>query len=189
MVVGWVIITITEHCAIEDVLFPIVLLYFTNVHGLWNFCVYLKNTCFIYQSNISWKYFKLLYIKCFEPEPEPLIVRPPSTFIMSLKIIVPKEWKVLPSITLQKELVSTIVAWQFAHKCSQGATGTYNGVTAELIENDYNWWFRKANDRNTKPDRKCYSVLKMYFWKKTLHTRGMVMKRRSTDKFVEPLCK
>ncbi|CAD6243680.1 GSCOCT00013101001.2-RA-CDS [Cotesia congregata] len=81
---------------------------------------------------------------------------------MALKLFVPNEWKVLLPTTLQKELVSTIVTWQVTHESSQGATGAYNGVTAELIESDYDWWFRKADDRNTKPDRKCYSVFVMY---------------------------
>ena len=101
-------------------------------------------------------------MKYLDSEPEFLIVRAPSAFIMSLKIIVPKEWKNLPPTTLQKELISTVITWQMAHECWQGATGTYNGVTAELIVIGYDWWFRKANDRNTKPDQKCYSVFTMY---------------------------
>ncbi|KAH0547109.1 hypothetical protein KQX54_017130 [Cotesia glomerata] len=113
-------------------------------------------------SRVFNEYFKLFYIKCLDIAPEPLIARLPSAFIMLLKLMVPNEWKVLSFTTLHKELVSTIVTWQVTHKYSQGAKGTYNGVTAELIEIDYNWWFRKVDDRNTTPDGKCYSVFVMY---------------------------
>nr|ACE75145.1 hypothetical protein GFP_L3_0060 [Glyptapanteles flavicoxis] len=62
---------------------------------------------------------------------------------MILKIIVPNAWSVLPSMTLQNELVGTVVKWQTTHESWQGAKGTYNGVTAELIQDDYDLWFRK----------------------------------------------
>lgn len=102
-------------------------------------------------------------VKCLDLVPRLLIERPPASFIMILKIIVPNAWSVLPSMTLQNELVGTVVKWQTTHESWQGAKGTYNGVTAELIQDDYDLWFRKVNDNHTKPNRNCYSVLIVQF--------------------------
>lgn len=102
---------------------------------------------------------KTFNVKRLDLVPRLLIEKPPAPFIMILKIIVPNEWNVVPSMTLQKELVGTIVTWQTTHESSQGAKGTYNGVTAELIQDDYDLWFRKVNDSHTKPTQNCYSIV------------------------------
>nr|ACE75419.1 conserved hypothetical protein [Glyptapanteles indiensis] len=87
-----------------------------------------------------------------------VIRKAPAALIMFMKITVPIEWKALPPVTLQKELVDTIATWYVTHDSWQGVKGTYNGVAAELIVDGYEWWFRKVNDKHTKPNQNFYSV-------------------------------
>lgn len=83
---------------------------------------------------------------------------------MSLEIIVPTEWKVFPSMTLQYELVRIIAKWQATHESTQGVTATFNGVTAKMVENGCHWWFRRVNDKTSFPNHCKYSIAVIHFY-------------------------
>lgn len=121
---------------------------------------------------------------------------------MTWEIIVPNEWKALPFMTLQEELVRIISQWQATYKSTHGIVATINNITAKLVEIDYNWWFRRINDRACIPNRYLYSKAVIYCGeseevrscpenaleeldlKERLSSAPIEIKRRDVDKFV-----
>ncbi|KAG6558520.1 orph-F1 [Microplitis demolitor] len=78
---------------------------------------------------------------------------------MSLELIVPNEWNVIPRRTLETELLRIISAKQSVDQTTSGVIGFYNGIVAESRKLSGYLWFRKIGDHSKKPYVNWYQVM------------------------------
>nr|AOH69117.1 hypothetical protein A6F54_44 [Microplitis mediator bracovirus] len=78
---------------------------------------------------------------------------------MSLEIIVPKQWRVIPRRTLEAELLRIISAKQSVDKTTTGVIGFYNGIVAESRVLSSYLWFRKIGDHSKEPCVNWYELV------------------------------
>ncbi|AAW77934.1 hypothetical protein MdBV_sIgp2 [Bracoviriform demolitoris] len=82
---------------------------------------------------------------------------------MSIKIIVPREWKSFPDLQLGWELHRIISLRQSQVQTATGVEASFNGVMAVCTEYSFYLWFRKTDDTNIIPDSK-YSLISTQFF-------------------------